>query len=116
VSDEVRAVAEQLRDQRRLGLEVSARQRPALSEARAARQDQRPMLRELQLVSPGEARSDDAAVHEEDRWAVAQAHDVHRGYRPHAHPRRRRAAMNMRFMMLMIPSVRERRGAPPRRV
>jgi hypothetical protein len=55
-------------------------------------------------------------VYEEDRWALAQAHDVHSGCRPHAHPQRRRAAMNMRFMMLMIPSVRERRGAPPRRV
>jgi hypothetical protein len=73
MSDEVRPVPEQLGDQGRLGLEVAAWQGRALSKARAVRQDQLPVRRQGQLVSPSAPCADDAAVDEHDRWARAQA-------------------------------------------
>ena len=67
VPDEMRPVAEQLREHRRLELEVVALERRALAEARAAGNDQAPALGELALLPPGERRPDDVAMDEEDR-------------------------------------------------
>jgi len=64
MSDEMRAVAEQLGEQRRLGGEVTARQRRARPEARTVGQDQRPPLGQRQLVTPGASGADDAPVDE----------------------------------------------------
>ena len=76
VPDEVRAVAQQLGDQRRLGLEVAARQRRAGGEARPVGQHQRPAVGQRQLMAPRALRADDAAVHEHHARSLAVTRDV----------------------------------------
>jgi len=79
MADEMRAVTEQLGDQRRLGREVPAGQRRAAGEPRPVRHDQRPALGERELVAPRAAGVDDAAVHEHDARAGAEPQDVEVG-------------------------------------
>src|SRR5215204_4388770 len=68
--DQVRAVAKQLGEHRRLHFEVVSLERRALAEAGAAGNEQRPALGELALLSPGDRRPDDVAVDEDDRRPV----------------------------------------------
>src|SRR5438445_6653695 len=74
--DQVRSVAEQLSDQRRLGREVPARQGRARAKARAIWQAQAPVLRQRELMTPGARRADDAAVHEKHGRTGAEASDL----------------------------------------
>ena len=87
MSDEMRAFAEQLGEQRGLGREVTPRQRRARPEARAVRQDQRPPLGQRQLMTPGPPGAHDAAVDEQDGGTRARAIDLQiRGREPRSLP------------------------------
>ena len=70
------ALAQQLGDQRRLGLEVPARQRRAGAEARAVGHDQRPVRGQLELMAPRSLWTHHAAVDEHGRRAAAHAPDI----------------------------------------
>jgi len=63
--DEVGAVAQELGDERRLGLEVAARQRWAVSEPGPVGEAERPVVAERKLLAPRALGSDNAAVHEQ---------------------------------------------------
>src|ERR1017187_7603345 len=74
--NEVRAVPEQLGDQRRLALEVPARQGWAPPKSGAVRQVEAPVFGERQLVAPGAPGADDAAMDEDDSRPGAHAADI----------------------------------------
>jgi len=76
MSDEVRAVPEQLGDQRRLGLEVPAGKWRAAPKARAVRKTEGPVIGERQLVTPRARGADNAAVDEHDRRSGAYVCNV----------------------------------------
>lgn len=76
VPDEMRAVAEQLGDHRRLGLEVAADKRRAAGEARPVGQHERPLLAQRQLVAPRQLGAHHAAVHEHHGRSGAAAQHV----------------------------------------
>ena len=73
MADEVRSIAEQLGEHRRLDLEVVSLQWRGLAEPRPAGDGEAPALGQLALLPPGQLRPDDVAVDEEDGRPLAQA-------------------------------------------
>ena len=71
VPDQVRAIAEQLGEQRRLGLEVPACEWCAGPEARPIGEQQGPARGQLELMAPGAIGADDAAMDEQHRRSGA---------------------------------------------
>jgi len=73
----MRAVAEQLRYERRVLLEVDALDRRVRGRARPVGDHEREPVRELELRRPGAAAVADAAVDEHDARAASDRPDVH---------------------------------------